>query len=50
MAQEELANSWLNGMPEAALEVVRNNRLSAGADLVKVAFEFGRPSCKENFH
>ena len=47
LSQELLAHNWLEAMPEAAVDVVRNNRLKPGADLVRVAYEYGRPSCKE---
>lgn len=46
-SQESLANQWLHMMPQQALDIVRNQRLAPGGDLVKLEFEYGRPSAKD---
>lgn len=46
-AQDALANIWMRDMPQVALDVVRNQRLAPGGDLVKLNMEYGRPSSKE---
>ena len=47
LAQESLASHWLELMPQKALDIVRGQRLAPGGDLVKLDFEYGRPSSKE---
>lgn len=44
---ESLASHWLELMPQKALDIVRGQRLAPGGDLVKLDFEYGRPSSKE---
>ena len=46
-AQDGLASHWLELMPQQALDIVRGQRLAPGGDLVKLDFEYGRPSSKE---
>ena len=47
LIQEELAQKWMEDLPDAALEIVRNKRLAAGSALVKLDSEVTRPSFKD---
>ena len=47
VAQETLAAGWFGQMPEAARNVILNQKLAPGGDLVSLFAEYGRPGFKD---
>lgn len=47
MAQDRLAQKWLEIFPQKAYDLVRGNRLPAGARLVSTTSDVATPTCKD---
>ncbi len=47
VAQENLAAGWFAQMPGAAQNIIRNQKLAPGGDLVSLFAEYGRPGFKD---
>ena len=47
VAQEKLAAGWFAQMPGAAQNIIRNQKLAPGGDLVSLFAEYGRPGFKD---
>ena len=45
--KEELSTSWLNAMPDRALQIVRGHRLAPGAEIISLGNEIARPSFQD---
>lgn len=49
IAQDRLAQKWLEFFPQKAYDLVRGNRLPAGARLVSTTSDVATPTCKDIF-